>query len=511
MRLNRHGSELGCVQLGHGFFRVFADRIFAARNGNRQRHSLRRVIAFQVYDLAINIVAGGGLQLVTPYGNELDFQIIEHDRRITIIRDNYAHREKPFSLVIDLEDFGLVRQVEGVNGNGDFFVVVHLMRRIGLGMSGGRRIEHRLGIAAPHQRDGQKKRNDGNVDLHRPDYGPRSRFSQLPRHRIECTFFMYIAYSLLLALALLLSLPWWIFQVLRSGKYRVGLAERLGWPPRRLKDAAKPGAIWVHAVSVGEVLAVTNLVRELQAAFPKIPVVISTTTLTGQYLARGRFGESSAFFLPIDLGFALRRYFDLLQPRLVVLAETELWPNLLDLMAKRGAAIAVVNARVSDRSFPRYRRFRWFFRPVLSKIDLLLAQTEEDARRLIEIGASPGRVRVSGNLKFDVRPGATASIVEELREAFPQDMPVIVCGSTTEGEEELLLKAFQEVAREYPAAVMVLAPRHPERFDGVADLLTTMGVSFARRSTWVAGRRIAAGVFLLDSVGELAGVYALAR
>ena len=321
---------------------------------------------------------------------------------------------------------------------------------------------------------------------------------------------MYIVYSLLLACALLISLPWWIFQILRSGKYRVGLGERLGGVPQRLREAARPGAIWIHAVSVGEVLAVTNLVRQLQAA-PENAVFISTTTLTGQYLARGRFGESSAFCLPIDMRFALHPYLDLLQPRLLVLAETEFWPNLLRLMKKRGARVAVVNARVSDRSFPRYRRFRWFFARVLSQIDLFLAQTEEDARRLVEIGATRERVQVSGNLKFDVHPGETASVVQDLRRAISRDAPVIVCGSTTEGEEELLLKAFQNIAQQYPETVMVLAPRHPERFDNVADLIGGMGITFVRRSAWSGKHPVSGGLFLLDSVGELASVYALAN
>src|SRR5215469_13728966 len=249
---------------------------------------------------------------------------------------------------------------------------------------------------------------------------------------------MYILYSLLLGCALLLSLPWWMFQMLRSGKYRAGVGERLGLVPERIRKTARPGAIWVHAVSVGEVLAVTHLVRELQEANPQHQVFISTTTLTGQYLARGRFGEDKAFFLPLDSGISIRPYLRVLRPSLLVLAETEFWPNLLHLMKKRGAAIAAVNARISDRSFPRYRRFRWFFKRVLAPVDLFLAQTEDDRRRLIAIGAPAARVQVSGNLKFDVRPGATAAVVEDLRRVIPPGTPVVVCGSTAEGEEELL-------------------------------------------------------------------------
>ena len=321
---------------------------------------------------------------------------------------------------------------------------------------------------------------------------------------------MYIAYSLLLVCVFVLLLPWWIFQVLRSSKYRTGLQERLGIVPQRLKDAAKPGAIWIHAVSVGEVMAVTALVKKLQQTCPERKVFVSTTTVTGQFLARGRFGENAAFFLPMDFGFAIRPYLHLLQPRLLVLAETEFWPNLLHLARSGGAGVAVVNARVSDRSFPRYRRFRWFFRRVLAGIDLFLTQTEEDARRLIEIGAEGSRVQVSGNLKFDVAAADSASIVEELRRAIPRESLVLVCGSTAEGEEEALVKAFQEIVERHPAAIMLIAPRHPERFDRVYDMIEAEGVPCLRRSAWTPSRPLPGKLLLLDSVGELASIYALA-
>jgi 3-deoxy-D-manno-octulosonic-acid transferase len=321
---------------------------------------------------------------------------------------------------------------------------------------------------------------------------------------------MYILYSLLLLCGLVLSLPWWLLQMARSGKYRAGLSERLGIAPESLRQAALPGCIWVHAVSVGEVLAVTRLLRELEAENPENRVFISTVTQTGQYLARERFGEDKAFFLPIDLGFAIRPYLNLLRPRLLVLAETEFWPNLLYLAKRRGASVAAVNARISDRSFPRYRRFRWFFSRVLIHVDLFLAQTEEDARRLVAIGARPERVQISGNLKFDVRPGGSGPLVEDLRRAFTAGAPVIVCGSTSEGEEDALLQAFQQCLQEFPETVMVVAPRHPERFDKVAARVESIAIPLVRRSAWNASRPISGCIFLLDSVGELASVYALA-
>jgi 3-deoxy-D-manno-octulosonic-acid transferase len=320
---------------------------------------------------------------------------------------------------------------------------------------------------------------------------------------------MYILYSLLLAVALLLSLPWWALQVLRLGKYRAGLKERLGFVPARVCGQAG-GSIWIHAVSVGEVLAVSHLVAELQTKLPRTPVFISTTTATGQRLARERFGEDRVFYLPLDFGFAIRAYQDALRPHLLILAEAEFWPNLLHLSRKRGVRVAIVNARISDRSLPRYRRFRWFFANVLGEVDLFLAQTEADAQRLREIGAAAERVHVSGNLKFDVRSSAGSLLAEDLRRALGKEPTVIVCGSTAEGEEELLLAAFREVQQQFPSTVLVLAPRHPERFDRVAALVTAGGFPLLRRSAWKADTPVSGGVFLLDSVGELASVYALA-
>jgi 3-deoxy-D-manno-octulosonic-acid transferase len=324
--------------------------------------------------------------------------------------------------------------------------------------------------------------------------------------------FMYILYSLLLALVFLISLPWWAIQVLRLRKYRAGLKERLGVAPRRVRAQTRPNSIWIHAVSVGEVLAVSQLVAELRKADPARPIFVSTTTATGQTLARQRFGESHVFFMPLDFGFALRPYLKLLRPRLLILAETEFWPNLVHMSRKKNARVAIVNARISDRSFPRYRRFRWFFARVLSDIDLFLTQTEDDAQRLRELGAPAERVQSSGNLKFDVRSSAGSALAERLQRSIARDgvSPVIICGSTTDGEEELLLQAFLDIAKEFPAAMMVVAPRHPERFDRVASLIAAQGFAIVRRSAWTEASPLRGCVFLLDSVGELASLYGLA-
>jgi 3-deoxy-D-manno-octulosonic-acid transferase len=322
---------------------------------------------------------------------------------------------------------------------------------------------------------------------------------------------MYVLYSALLAASLVVGLPFWIFQMARRGKYRAGLGERLGRVPRRILAPDSGPTIWVHAVSVGEVLAVAGLVAALREKFPGHRVVVSTTTASGQELARSRFGEQNVFYFPLDLGFCVRPYFRALCPQLVVMAETEFWPNFLRLSRASGAKVAVVNARISDRSLPGYRRFRRWLGPVLKNIDVFLAQTEEDARRLVEIGALAERVRVSGNLKFDVPPPAETAFVAQLRDALTRAGagPVLVCGSTMEGEEPLLMRGFENVLASHPKAVMVLAPRHPERFDKVAGLLQQLGTRLWRRSQW-RGEPVSGGVFLLDSIGELASAYSLA-
>jgi 3-deoxy-D-manno-octulosonic-acid transferase len=323
----------------------------------------------------------------------------------------------------------------------------------------------------------------------------------------------YFLYSLLLAAGLLLSLPYWLYQTLRHGKYRAGFSERLGRVPARLleaKTASRP-VIWVHAVSVGEVLAVGGLVEEMRRGFPDHRVLVTTTTDAGQNLARRRFGEEDVCYFPLDFAFAIRPYLRALQPELVILAETEFWPNFLRLAHSTGARIAVVNARISDRSWPKYRRLRWALRRMLAYVDLFLAQTQEDRVRLESIGAPAGRVQVAGNLKFDVSPSTSPPIVESLRRSLAAGGagPMLVCGSTVEGEEPPLLKAFENIRVEHPRAVMIVAPRRPERFDEVANLLRQLGIRSWRRSRWQ-GEALAGNVLLLDSIGELAALYALA-
>jgi 3-deoxy-D-manno-octulosonic-acid transferase len=287
----------------------------------------------------------------------------------------------------------------------------------------------------------------------------------------------------------------------------------LGKLPASLRETgAMERCIWVHAVSVGEVLAVAPLVERLKNKFQGTRVVVSTTTMTGQSLARTRFGEEDVFYFPLDLPFALHPYFRWLRPNLVVIAETEFWPGFLGMARAYRARIAIVNARISDRSFPRYRLFRGLLRKVLDNVDLFLAQSDLDRGRLVTIGAASARVQVAGNLKFDADVIMQSGMAPRLRAAAPSTATILVCGSTVEGEEEILLQAFQQLVKTHRELLMVLAPRHPERFQAVADLLAKRGARFWRRSAWKedSGGEINEGVFLLDTIGELASLYSIA-
>ena len=323
-------------------------------------------------------------------------------------------------------------------------------------------------------------------------------------------------YNLALFAALVLSSPWWLWRMATTHKYREGLGERLGFARMAANRLAQRRAgrplIWVHAVSVGEVLAVTRLVKALDAALPDFIVAISTTTRTGQELARERFGPERVFYCPLDLPWAVRAWLRSLQPRLVILAETEFWPNLLHRCFRCQIPVAVVNARISDRSWPRYQRLRWLWKPILERLSRVLAQSETDAARLRAMGCPPERVSVAGNLKFDVR-AAGESAATRLLKSLATGLRLVVAGSTLEGEEAALLEAWPLLLAAEPELAMVLAPRHPERFGAVAALLERSGVPWLRRSSW---REEPATVLrpgeivLLDTIGELASVYSLA-
>ena len=321
---------------------------------------------------------------------------------------------------------------------------------------------------------------------------------------------MHFLYSVVLALGFVLGLPWFLWKGRSSGKYLRTFKERMGRLPVYLNlDGDR--SIWIHAVSVGEVLAARPLVPALRARFPSHRIFLSTTTLTGNEVAKKSVrGLDGLFFVPFDFPHAVRRALEVVNPSLLVLVETELWPNLIHEASRRGARVALVNGRISPRSFRRYKRMRHFLSRVLSEIDLFLMQGETHAERIRAMAAPPERVKVTGNLKFDAafagRP--PERLVRLLHGGAPR--PLWVAGSTVPGEEELVLSAFHRVRARVPHARLLLAPRHPERFSEVPRLVEAAGFRCLRRSALDPGSWADGEVLLLDTLGELAQLYSLA-
>ncbi len=307
-------------------------------------------------------------------------------------------------------------------------------------------------------------------------------------------------YNVLLAIAIVIASPWVLYQLLGSPRRKKGLLQRLGGSP-----ANSGSPIWFHAVSVGEVRAVVPVMEEIGGRVENAGrMVLSTVTVTGQETARREcpFAES-IFYFPLDLPFAVSRSFDRVRPSMFVTAETEFWPNFFFGCFLRGVPVIVVNGRISDRSFVRYLRFRWFFRPFLQRVSLFLMQSEEDARRILALGALEGSVEVTGNTKYDVN-SVPAELPVEVRN-WAESSFLLVAGSTHGGEEEIILNALEMTG--LSDVRLALVPRHPERFNEVADLLADRGIPFARLSGIVDGREISERVILVDAMGVLDGFY----
>ncbi len=325
---------------------------------------------------------------------------------------------------------------------------------------------------------------------------------------------MYAVYSFLLTLILLAWSPSMLLTMLRRSSYREGWTERTGRYPQSLRSrlrAVQP--VWIHAVSVGEVGAASILANLWRVRRPTLPLVVSTVTGTGREVARRSLPQAAAVvYFPIDLPTVVHRALATVRPRLVLLTETEIWPNFLRACATSKIPVVIINGRLSERSFSRYRLVRPFIRRVLQCVDLFCMQTGADAKRILALGASPERVHVVGNLKFDaVRHADTSSVAEQWRRELQIDAQrqVLVAGSTHAGEEELLLQAFCRLRGEFPDLLLILAPRHPERVAQVETVIAAHGVAVVRRSALPHRRNGAKEVILLDTVGELSGLYAV--
>jgi 3-deoxy-D-manno-octulosonic-acid transferase len=329
---------------------------------------------------------------------------------------------------------------------------------------------------------------------------------------------MLFFYSILFTLGVLVTAPYYLWRlrgnIISSADWR----ERLGFLPLDFQQS-ESGAIWVHAVSVGETLAVAGLIREIQHRYPDRKIFISHVTVAGREAGASRLpGIAGRFLLPLDWASSMRRAFRRIEPALLVVVETELWPNMLRAAREAGTRVMVVNGRISNRSFPRYGWIRFFMRRIFDDVDQVCAQSEIDAQRFLSLGAPPERVVVTGNLKFDTRPPEHGEFPPRLARAraAARKSPVLVAGSTMPGEEAQLLPVWRQVRRNNPRALLILAPRHPARFEDVATLLGEGGLKFVRRTQLALeeeGLRVqieGAEVLLLDTIGELAGVFELA-
>jgi 3-deoxy-D-manno-octulosonic-acid transferase len=327
---------------------------------------------------------------------------------------------------------------------------------------------------------------------------------------------MYLLYSVLLAGYAALRSPAFVYRAWRHGKYVGSLAERLGRLPASLNPERRP-SIWVHAVSVGEVLAVRPMVAELSAAYPHLKIFVSTTTATGQQVARERLeGIDGVFYFPFDLARTDARVLDIVRPELFLMVDTEIWPNLLRACRRRGVRTVLVNGRMSRRSYPRYRLGRPFFRRVLDDVDRFCVQSAEWANRFIEVGARPARVSVTGSLKFDAldvsTTGAPLHVHDRVLRFFrlAEGRPVLIAASTLRGEEQAVLSAFRHVRRQQPDTLLVIAPRHPDRFGEAYELAVREGFRVMRRSELTIDETPSADVVILDTIGELPRLYQIA-
>src|SRR5256714_7177201 len=328
---------------------------------------------------------------------------------------------------------------------------------------------------------------------------------------------MYFVYSALSLVLFVLVSPYFLYQALRYKKYSGNLRERLGYLPISFNVDGDP-SIWIHAVSVGEALRARVLAADLKSRYPRLKLYLSTTTMAGQQVARTSLHHlvDGVFYFPFDWTFIVRRTLNLVKPRLFIMMETEIWPNLLHECRKRGIRTVMINGRISARSYPRYRLVRPLFRRVLADVDRFCMQSQESAHRLIDLGADPARVTVTGSLKFDSLEMPAPTVHGKPRERvlrffrISSHRTVIVAGSTMRGEESAILRAFATIKATQTHAVAILAPRQPERFGEVERLAREAGFVTIRRSELPIDAEPRADVIVLDSIGELAQLYQLA-
>ncbi|MHC5020647.1 MAG: 3-deoxy-D-manno-octulosonic acid transferase [Planctomycetota bacterium] len=322
----------------------------------------------------------------------------------------------------------------------------------------------------------------------------------------------YLAFGLVTA-------PFWCFKLLTSSRYREGFARRFGFGHRAADGVDRrnePKAVWIHGVSVGEVLAARDLIKRLKADQPDRPIVLTVTTRTGYAIAKQNYPDIPVTYFPMDLGFAVRRTIRRLNPSVLILVELELWPNVLLQCHRWGIPVAVVNGRITQRSFNGYRLIRWALAPALARLASVCVQTGIYGERLMALGVPRERVRITGNMKFDaVDPSAAIERVAEMRRrmGLKEGQPVWVAGSAHPGEMPVLLEAWQALKGRLPALKWIVVPRHPEKRDEIAQAMTAAGATPQRLTELDAGRKqetLDGNVIMGDTMGELMAMYAAA-
>jgi 3-deoxy-D-manno-octulosonic-acid transferase len=330
----------------------------------------------------------------------------------------------------------------------------------------------------------------------------------------------FIIYNLLLHLGTGIGFPIILYKLSTTAKYQISLKERFGFIPPNIRSDLESGDwVWLHAVSVGEVMAAVPIIKELKKTWPQLRILLSTVTVTGYQTAKEKVPWADQFiFFPFDYPWSVKKVIDFVRPKVYLAMETELWPNFFHYLAQKGIPSAIINGRLSPKSYKGYRRVRFFMTQVLSQIDLFGMQTEADAKRIEQLGVASERIKVLGNVKFDQATSLAAITEKELdalRQSFGlngQDQ-VIIAGSTHRGEEEIIVEIYEKLRTSYPSLLLIIAPRHIERAEEIEELIDKKGLSSIRRTRLIAekseSRKDRKSIIILDTLGELASVYAL--
>ena len=332
---------------------------------------------------------------------------------------------------------------------------------------------------------------------------------------------MYFIYNLLLAASIILILPWWLLNLLK-GKYRRGFWQRMGYYSDEIKEGLiKQSPIWIHAVSVGEVIASTSLIKSLRKEYPDIKIILSTVTDTGQQIAKEKIKEADyIIYFPFDFSWSVKRALNTINPIICIIMETELWPNFLREANKKAIPVAVINGRISERSFKRYRMISLFMKNVLKSVKLFSMQTEDDAKRITALGADKKNVNVSGNIKYDNEfKEIEKEKVKEIKNTLGVNNSdrIFIAGSTHPGEEGIVVKLYSNILKNYPDFRLVIAPRHIDRVGEVEEIVKKMGLNTVRKTELLKGSRVKGQgssntkpIIILDTIGELNFMYSIA-